>query len=116
MFPHGICVTIHRVGDAVPCLRSVGAVATSKSRVVKICTGHISILFNSITALLFLQVFVHTHTRIVVDELFFLDSQFFCGNLMFDIVQCDIVQNVGAFAGRSTTQHGQSQSYGVTVL
>ena len=27
---------------------------------------------------------------------------------MFDIVQCDIVHDVGAFAGRATTQHGQS--------
>ncbi len=27
---------------------------------------------------------------------------------MFDIVQCDIVHDVGTFAGRATTQHGQS--------
>ena len=27
---------------------------------------------------------------------------------MFDIVQCDIVHDVGTLAGRATTQHGQS--------
>ena len=40
----------------------------------------------------------------------------FCGKLMFDIVQCDIVHDVGTFAGRATnTQHGQSHKVIIQV-
>ena len=46
-----------------------------------------------------------SHALIVV---IFLDASFFCGKLMFDIVQRDIVHDVGTFAERASAQHGQS--------
>ena len=61
---------------------------------------------NSIQSFSFHR-FLFTHTCCCWP--FFLDSHFFSGKLMFDIVQCDIVHDVGTFAGRATnTQHGQS--------
>ena len=90
----------------VPCLRWGGGHTNRKSRCQNLHRSHL----NSITAvLLHVLLFTHTHTLIVV-TLFFLDAHFFCGKLMFDIVH-----DVGTFAGRATTRHGQSESYTSTV-
>ena len=110
----------------MPCLRSVGAVVTSKSRVVKTCTGQISILFNSIAASSpsFLQVFVHTHTRththtrvlLLMNYSFWTPSSFVAS---WCLTLCSVTSSKTSALlqeGLLTTQHGQSQSYGVTVL
>ena len=54
--------------------------------------------------------FVHTLLLLsyIYIYIFFLYASFFCGKLMFHIVQCDIVHDVSTFAGRATTQHGRS--------
>ena len=96
-----------RAASTVPRLRTVegGGRTNQKSRCQNLHRSHL----NSITAFLLFTGFC-SHTLIVVNYHLF-GLQFLSG----DIVQCDIVQNVGTFAGRATTQHGQSQSYTSTV-
>ena len=109
--PHGICVTIQRVGGEWLQQRPLFAVGR-RSYQSKVALSEFaqvtSQFYNSRSSS---RAFVHTHTHtLIVVTLFFLDAHFFCGKLMFDIVH-----DVGTFAGRATTRHGQSESYTSTV-